>query len=98
MIEVELQIADSVNTDTLVKVVEQICIANRLTCILKGTLASYPGSIHWHFKKDRQKGILEITWWETEGRLWFKVAGNRTGHWIEDSIPVLKEQIEKSID
>ena len=61
MIEVELQIADSVNTDALVKVVEQICIANRLTCILKRTLASYPGSIHWHFKKDRQKGILEIT-------------------------------------
>ena len=95
MVEVELQISDRADTDTLVRLVEQICTGNRLTCTLKGTLAKYPGSIHWHFKKDDQKGIVEITWWETAGRLWFKLAGNRRGDWIEDSIPVLKEQIEK---
>jgi hypothetical protein len=97
MIEVQLQIADNVNTNALVGIVEHICIENGLTCTLKGTLASYPGCVHWHFKLGRQKGILEITWWEIERRLWFKVAGNRTGEWIEDSIPLLKEEIEKSL-
>ena len=97
MIEVQLQIPDSANVDAVVSAIEHICIANGLTWTLKGTLASYPGCIHWHFRMGSQKGILEITWWEMEPRLWFKVAGNRTGEWIEDSIPLLKEQIEKSL-
>jgi hypothetical protein len=94
MMEVPLQIPDSVNQDALVRFVEHICLANGLTCTLKGTLAGYPGCVHWHFRNGRQKGILEITWWETERRLWFKVAQNRGGDWIEASIPILKEQIE----
>ena len=97
MIEVQLQIPDSVNSDVLVRMIEHICIAHGLTCILKGTLAGYPGCAHWHFRMGRQKGILEITWWEMEGRLWFKVAQNRRGDWIEAGIPLLKEQIENLI-
>ena len=44
------------------------------------------------FRMVRQKGMLEITWWEIKHRLWFKVLGIE---WIEKSIPLLKEQIEK---
>jgi hypothetical protein len=62
---------------------------------LKGTLASYPGSIHWHFKQAQPRGTLEITWWESGHRLWFKVARGRTSEWMLKSIPQLKEQIEK---
>src|SRR5687768_9027869 len=97
MIEVHLQISDSLNPDRVIRLVERTCIAHGLTCTLKGTLAGYPGCVHWHFKKGRLKGILEITWWELERRLWFKVAQNRTGDWIKDSIPILKEQIEISL-
>lgn len=95
MIEVELQIPDSVERPAVVRVVEQVCTSNDLTCSLKGTLVSYPGSVHWHFKRGKQKGILEITWWQGEHRLWFKVAGGRRSAWILESIPQLKEQIEK---
>ena len=96
MIDVELQTPESLDTNVLARVVEDVCAANHLICTLKGTLAGYPGSIHWHFKKGMQKGVLEITWWETEHCLWFKVAENRTGQWIEDSIPRVKQQIEAS--
>jgi hypothetical protein len=95
MIEVELQIPDSVEPEAVIKIVEQVCVSNELTCGLKGTLVSYPGSIHWHFKRGTQKGTLEMTWWESEHRLWFKVATRRTSEWIVESIPELKEQIEK---
>lgn len=94
MIEVELQISDRVEPEIVLRVVEQVCASNELTCSLKGTLASYPGSVHWHFKQDKQRGILEITWWECEHRLWFKVARGRTSEWIMKRIPRLKEQIE----
>jgi hypothetical protein len=98
MVEVQLQISESIKTDSLVQVVERVCGDNGLTCTLKGTLVSYPGSIHWHFKKEMQKGTLEITWWESKHRLWFKVAENRIGTWIEAIIPILKKQIETSKD
>ncbi|HEX9840420.1 MAG TPA: hypothetical protein VGA72_13805 [Anaerolineales bacterium] len=97
MVEIQSQSSGNVNADVLVRVVEHICVANGLTCTMKGTLAGYPGCVHWHFRKGKQKGLLEITWWELERRLWFKVAQNRKGEWIEDGILLLKEQIERSL-
>ena len=97
MIEVELQVPADAKSDSVVKVVEQVCTANNLTCALKGTLASYPGCIHWHFKKKKEKGTLEITWWESENRLWFKVANGRVGEWIDEMLPKLKMEIESSL-
>jgi hypothetical protein len=97
MVEIQLQSPGNVNADVLVRIVEHICTANGLSCTLKGTLAGHPGCVHWHFRKGNQKRLLEITWWELERRLWFKVAQNRTGEWIEDGILLLKEQIERSL-
>ena len=97
MIEVDLQIPSGVNGEQVVKVVEQVCTANELAWARKGTLASYPGCIHWHFKLGKQKGTLEITWWESEDRLWFKVARGRTGEWINKALPKLKKEIEVSL-
>ena len=97
MIEVDLQIPSGVNREQIVKVVEQVCTTNELAWARKGTLASYPGCIHWHFKLGKQKGTLEITWWESEDRLWFKVAKGRTGEWIHEALPKLKKEIEVSL-
>lgn len=97
MIEVELQIPDSVEPETVIRAVEQVCASHGLTCTLKGRLVRYPRSTHWHFKRSKQKGTLEITWQERENRLWFKVARGRASEWINESLPRLKEQIEKSL-
>jgi hypothetical protein len=69
MIEVELPIPDSVETEAVIRIVEQVCASHDLTCTLKGTLVSYRGSVHWHFKRGRQTGTLEVTWWESKHRL-----------------------------
>ena len=97
MIEVELQIPEGVEAEAVSGVVEQVCASHNLTRVLKGTLVSYPGSVHWHFKRDREKGTLEITWWAREHRLWFKVTNGRASPWIDEHLPQLKEQIEKSL-
>ena len=97
MIEVELQIPDQVKSEAVVRVVEQVCASHDLNCSLKGTLVSYPGSLHWHVKQGKHRGTLEITWWESGPRLWFKVADGRTAAWIDESLPRLKEEIEKSL-
>ena len=97
MIEVELQIPANANDDSVVKVVEQVCSANGLICVARGTLVRYPGCIHWHYKQGKQKGTLEITWWESENRLWFKVAKVRIGEWMDEALPKLKQEIEVSL-
>ena len=97
MIEVELQIPANVSSEHVVEVVEQTCISHALTCARKGTLAGYPGCIHWHFKLGTQKGTLEITWWEFKNRLWFKVANGRMGTWMTESIAALEKKIENSL-
>jgi hypothetical protein len=95
MIEVEIQTPPTIGSDVLIRQVEQACADNELTLTLKGTLLTYPGCIHWHFKKHKQPGTLEITWWETKRRLWFKVADHRKETWIEEDLPVLKRKIEQ---
>jgi hypothetical protein len=95
MIEVELQIPDQVKSEAVVRVVEQVCASHDLNCSLKGTLVSYPGSLHWHVKQGKHRGTLEITWWESGHRLWFKVANGRTSESILKNIPQLQQQIEK---
>ena len=97
MIEVDLRIPDSLEAEAVIRIVEQVCASNDLTCGRKGTLVSYPGSIHWHFRRISDKGTLEITWWESENRLWFKVADGRVGKWIDEILPKLKQEIESSL-
>jgi hypothetical protein len=97
MNEVEIQTPPAIQSDVLIRQVEQVCADNELTLTLKGTLLTYPGCVHWHFKKHNLTGTLEITWWENEHRLWFKVADHRKGTWIEEGLPVLKKKIEQSL-
>lgn len=97
MIEVAIKIPANIKDGVVTKTIEQVCNDNNLICSLKGTLTTYPDCIHWHFKKDKQKGVLEITWWEREHRLWFKVADHRTNIWIEEILPKLKKKIEQAL-
>jgi hypothetical protein len=97
MVELEVYIPVPARPASIPHIVEQACAAEGLVLTLKGTLAKYPNCVHWHFKKGKERGALEITWWERENRLWFKVAAGRTGAWIEEAMARLKEQIEHAL-
>ena len=97
MVEVKVHIPARASPASIPHIVEQACATEGLTLTLKGTLAKYPHCVHWHFKKDKERGALEITWWEWERRLWFKVAAGRTGAWIEEALARLKAQIEHAL-
>jgi hypothetical protein len=94
MIEIDVDLPASVPGDTVDMAVEQLCANAGLTQTLKGTLAAYPGCTHWHYKRGRERGVLEITWQPRIARLWFKVARNRAGTWIEKAVLDLKSQLE----
>ncbi|MBI2583919.1 MAG: hypothetical protein HYW25_04590 [Candidatus Aenigmarchaeota archaeon] len=64
---------------------------------MKGTVSKYPECIHWHFKKGRQRGTLEITLWKEQRRIWFNVQAERTADWIDESVSKLKKSIEREL-
>jgi hypothetical protein len=74
--------------------VDRACAEAGLLVTMRGPLAAYPGCIHWHVKKGRLPGTLEITWWPQSGRLWIKVANNRDGPWIDAAVGELRRRIE----
>lgn len=96
MIEVEIHIPEHIERMAIPTLVEQACLNEHLTLTLRTTLRAFPGCTHWHFKQEKERGTLEITWWERKDRLWFKVAAGRTGAWIETTIARLQAQIEQA--
>ena len=55
----------------------------------RGTLAEYPGCIHWHFKRGRETGTLEATLLNRERRLQISVRANRQGAWTSTTLDAL---------
>lgn len=97
MIEVELSIPSRAKPVSFPTRIEQAATACSLTLTLKGTLAQYPGCVHWHYKKGKEPGTLEITWWSQGKRVWLKVAANRRATWMDETIPRLKQSIESKL-
>jgi hypothetical protein len=96
MIEIDVDIPATLERATIPALVEQECRDEHLSIAERTTLAAYPGCVHWHLKRGKERGTLEITWWERTDRLWFKVASNRTAPWIEPTIARLKARLEQA--
>jgi hypothetical protein len=95
MLEIDIPIPSHINNDSIPAIVEQTCAQIGLDLVTKGTLARYPGCVHWHYKKGKARGTLEITWWVEKSRLWIKVAAGRTGDWIDEAIAGFTDEIGK---
>lgn len=77
--------------------VERCALEQGLVLTLRDTLRSYPGSIHWHWKRGQERGVLEITLWPQANCLWFSVQAGRTAGWIDALLPILHTSIVNAI-
>jgi hypothetical protein len=68
-----------------------------LTVVLRGSLKKFPGCVHWHTKRGRESGTLEITYWPGEHRAWFTIQSGRKGEWIEDGMRGILRVIRRGI-
>lgn len=94
MIEIEVHLPAGLDPKSVPIAVEQAAAKEELISAMRGTLATYPGCVHWHFKRAGEKGTLEVTWWPKMSRLWFKIADGREGPWIRSSIERLRTLLE----
>lgn len=86
--------ADLVGAEQLI---EEICARRGLVLAMKGSLSAYPGCVHWHYKRQKQKGTLELTLFARDRRVWAKVQDGRTASWIDEELPGLQAAIERSL-
>jgi hypothetical protein len=66
------------------QIVEDFAIQRGLQLSMKGTLKSKATNTHFHFKRKKERGVLEITIFEDA--LQINVHDNRQGDWIVDEI------------
>lgn len=89
MIELDVTVPVGLQPAFIEQAVARTCREADLRRTFTGTLAKYPGCIHWHFTHPPQRGTLELTWWPTRQRLWFKVGASRSQPWITALLPEL---------
>ena len=97
MREMDLGVPPGCRADAIPRRIEEAIAAENLIVTQKSTLAHYPGCLHWHIKRGKERGVLEITWWEKENRLWFKIAAGRMADWIEATAAKLRALIEDTL-
>jgi hypothetical protein len=77
--------------------VERCCKDLGLTKTMRDTLGKYPGCVHWHYKKPKESGTLEITSWPSQRRLWITVQAGRRAPWIDEAVPELSRMLRSAI-
>jgi len=98
MIELDISLPEQTTTIHVKRCVQFACDELGLTISMETSLASYPGSVHWHIKNGKKKGTLELTTWPGRRPLWAKVQTGRRADWIEQSLPELCQKIQHFAD
>jgi hypothetical protein len=98
MIELDVPVPAEADQAQIEAAISSVCAAAGLRSTLQGTLARYPGSVHWHFARPRERGTLEITWWPRPRRLWFKISAGRTAPWLTVLLPTLQPALGAALD
>jgi hypothetical protein len=94
MLEIEFAVPSDCDLAEAENIVEHACSAWGLELTMKGSLKSYPGSVHWHYKSQGDKGTLELTLFARRRRLWAKVQHRRRAPWIDAMLPKVQKGIE----
>ena len=97
MRELEIAVPAGADLSGADRIVEMVCKDAGLTLTMRGSLATYPGRIHWHYKSGKQKGTLELTMLVEARRLWAKVHSGRQAPWIDEMLPALKRSLEEKL-
>jgi hypothetical protein len=97
MIELDVPVPAGADLAQIEQAITSTCADAGLRSTLKGTLAQYPGSVHWHYARPRERGTLEITWQPQPPRLWFKVSQGRRAPWIDALLPHLQKTLQAAL-
>ncbi|HEX3356749.1 MAG TPA: hypothetical protein VHS31_07255 [Tepidisphaeraceae bacterium] len=93
----EIHIGRAWDAEEIGRAIESIAESHELTISLKGSLRAHRGCVHWHFKKAKQSGTIEVTMWPQERRVWLSVQSGRAADWIENDIETMMHDLERAL-
>jgi hypothetical protein len=97
MREIDFAVPRDADLGRAERLIEKICARRGLVLAMKGSLSSYPGCVHWHYKRPDQNGTLELTLFARDRRIWAKVQDGRKAPWIDKELPGLQVDIERGL-
>jgi hypothetical protein len=97
MREIEFAVPRNADLTQAVQLIEAICARHELILAMEGSLAAYPGCAHWHYKRQDEKGTLELTLFARDRRVWAKIQDGRKAPWIDEELPALQWAIERAL-
>ena len=93
-VETPIHVPERITPARIGFIIDKVILEFGLNATMRGTLKSYPGSTHWHIKRGRERGTLEVTWWPQCRKLRIKIQAGRTAPWIDEIVPRFKREIE----
>src|ERR1700678_542998 len=97
MEEYPIQIEPTFDAEQIEIAIERCSRGLGLSKTMRSTLAKYPGSVHWHFKKPLASGTLEVIYWPSGNRLWISVQQGRRADWLEESVPSMESCLQNAL-
>lgn len=91
-----INIPAGVSKQTLMPLVEEAAKSAGLyiSHIGKYLAHKHPGSVHWHFKRDKKEsGILDATFYDVESLFWLMISHSNP-KWVHDKVPDLMSALE----
>jgi hypothetical protein len=95
MREREIPFCSDADDRELERAIDQAVADSGLQVTMRASLRTFPGSVHWHVRRGRESGTLEITFWPQQRRAWFTIHDGRQAEWIEKSMNALDEIIRR---
>jgi len=93
----EMAVPVGMSLSNAARQIEEAIEGAGLRVSLRGTLAQYPGSLHWHLKRGKESRTLEITLLNRERYIRFAVHDNRTGAWTTDALAQLADTLRERL-
>ena len=94
----EIRVPPAADPILVANSIETVITDAGLRVVVRRTLVTYPKSHHWHLKRGRDAGTLELTWWPVRNRLWASVHANRAGQWAIAAMDSLCRALEDCLD
>ncbi len=77
--------------DEVWRLLDRFAARDGLECRAIGAIARQEGSGHWHLRRTRRRGTLEISFLPLRGVVVIEVRSNRIGEWTADGFRGLEQ-------
>lgn len=91
---IPLRVNDDISTEFIPAVIDEAIVEMGYTMTLRSSLRAYPNSVHWHVRRPKETGTLEITFDPATRTAWFSCRAGRTKAWVREAIEDIQEFID----